>query len=45
MIDLFQDRRVFVNNKRKQFHKNGLPEIRYPVNVVKRPNEEALFRQ
>jgi hypothetical protein len=39
MIDLFQDRRIFVNQKRKQFHKNGLPDIKYHLAVVKRNND------
>ena len=45
MIDLFQDRRIFINNKKKQFQKNGLPEIRYPMNLVKRTNDDIIFRQ
>lgn len=39
MIDLFQDRRLFVNQKRRQFQKNGLPDIKYHFGLVKKNYE------
>ena len=44
MIDLFQDRRIFINQKRKQFHKNGLPDIKYHLAIVKRNTDEFIMK-
>lgn len=44
MIDLFQDRRIFVNQKRKQFHRNGLPDIKYHLALVKRGNDDLIMK-
>lgn len=39
MIELFQDRRIFVNQKRKQFHRNPLPDIKYHMTLVKKDHD------
>lgn len=44
MIDLFQDRRVFVNQKRKQFQRNALPDIKYHMALVKRNNDNFMMK-
>jgi hypothetical protein len=43
MIDLFQDKRVYSNSKRKQNHKKMLPEIKYSPNFIKRVHEDVLL--
>ncbi len=43
MIELFQDKRIYNNLKRKPNHKNMLPEIKYSPNFVKKVHEEALL--
>lgn len=44
MIDLFQDRRVFVNQKRKQFQRNPLPDIKYHFAFLKRNNDNIMIK-
>jgi hypothetical protein len=44
MIDLFQDRRIFVNQKRKQFQKNALPDLKYHLALVKRNNDDFIMK-
>jgi hypothetical protein len=43
MMDLFQDRRIFVNSKKKPLTKNVLPEIKYSPTVPKKMNDDILF--
>ena len=42
MIDLFQDRRIFANSKKRPLLKNVLPEIKYSPNINKKLNDELL---
>ena len=43
MIDLFQDRRIFANSKKRPLLKNVLPEIKYSPNVSKKLNDDLLL--
>ena len=44
MIDLFQDRRIFVNQKRKQFQKNALPDLKNHLALVKKTNDDFIMK-
>lgn len=43
MIDLFQDRRIFANSKKRPLLKNVLPEIKYSPNISKKLNDDLLL--
>ena len=43
MIDLFQDRKIFLNSKRRHHTKNVLPEIKYSPNVMRKMNDDIIF--
>jgi hypothetical protein len=43
MIDLFQDRRIFANNKKRPLLKNVLPEIKYSPLMAKKLNDDLLL--
>jgi hypothetical protein len=43
MIDLFQDRRIFANSKKRPFTKNVLPEIKYSPIISRKLNDELIL--
>lgn len=43
MIDLFQDRRIFLNSKKKAGTKNILPEIKYSPGIVRKFQFDLSF--
>ncbi len=43
MFDLFQQRRIFMNSKRKPLTKNLLPQIKYTHTLPKKMNDDLLF--
>ena len=43
MIDLFQDRRIFANSKKRPLLKNVLPEIKYSPTISKKLNDDLLL--
>lgn len=43
MIDLFQDRRIFANAKKRPLVKNGLPEIKYSPILPRKLNDDILL--
>jgi hypothetical protein len=43
MIDLFQDRRIFANSKKRPLVKNVLPEIKFSSGMSRKINDDLLF--
>lgn len=41
--EVFQERRIFINSRKKPISKNILPEIKFSPNVPKKFNDDLLF--
>jgi hypothetical protein len=43
MFDLFQERRIFMNSKKKPLIRSLLPEIKYTPTISKKLNDDLLL--